>query len=38
VGRVRVGVAFYDEVFLLQHHIATVRQQLARLEAGAAVH
>ena len=38
VGRVRVSVAFYDEVFLLQHHIATVRQQLARLEAGAVLH
>jgi TRAP transporter TAXI family solute receptor len=36
VGRVAVAVAFYDEVFLLQQHIATVRQQLARPEGGAA--
>jgi hypothetical protein len=30
VGRIRVAVAFYDEIFLLQEHIAGIRRQLAR--------
>lgn len=29
VSRIRVSVAFYDEIFLLQEHIAAVRQKLA---------
>jgi len=29
VGRIRVAVAFYDEIFLLQEHIAAVRKKLA---------
>jgi TRAP transporter TAXI family solute receptor len=29
VSRIRVAVAFYDEIFLLQEHIAAVRQKLA---------
>ncbi len=28
VGRLRVGVAFYDELYLLQEHIASVRREL----------
>jgi hypothetical protein len=31
VGRIRVTVAFYDEIFLLQEHISTIRQKLVRL-------
>jgi hypothetical protein len=31
VSRIRVAVAFYDEIFLLQEHITAVRQKLARL-------
>jgi TRAP-type uncharacterized transport system substrate-binding protein len=30
VSRIRVAVAFYDEIFLLQEHITAVRQKLAR--------
>jgi hypothetical protein len=30
VSRIRVAVAFYDEIFLLQQHISVVRQKLAR--------
>jgi TRAP transporter TAXI family solute receptor len=29
VSRIRVAVAFYDEIFLLQEHITAVRQKLA---------
>jgi hypothetical protein len=28
VSRIRVAVAFYDEIFLLQEHISVVRQKL----------
>jgi len=36
VGRVSVGVAFYDEIFILQQRIADVRRRLGRpAEAGA---
>ena len=31
VCRIRVSVAFYDEVFILKEHIQTVRQKLIRL-------
>jgi TRAP transporter TAXI family solute receptor len=30
VSRIRVAVAFYDEIFLLQEHISAVRQKLIR--------
>ena len=30
VSRIRVAVAFYDEIFLLQAHISAVRQKIAR--------
>jgi len=31
VSRIRVAVAFYDEIFLLQENVQAVRQKLARL-------
>jgi hypothetical protein len=31
VGRIRVSVAFYDEVFTLEEHIQLVRQKLIYL-------
>jgi hypothetical protein len=31
VSRIRVAVAFYDEIFLLQENVQAVRQRLARL-------
>ena len=31
VGRIRVSVAFYDEVFTLEEHIQMVRQKLIHL-------
>ena len=30
VSRIRVGVGFYDEIFLLQEHISVVQQKLAQ--------
>jgi hypothetical protein len=30
VSRIRVAVAFYDEIFLLQEHISAVRKKLVR--------
>jgi TRAP transporter TAXI family solute receptor len=35
VGRTSVGVAFYDEIFILQQRIAEVRRRLGPVDAGA---